>query len=83
MRWHPFTKYASMIAGGHCKRDGVVVRDKRSRFEVLRHDPSDYLYYRFVWNELRFRVEQLIPDAGQPTNGRFRIDAGLLAWEGV
>lgn len=52
----------------------------RRRLDVLSEEPSDYLFFRFVWSETRGKLAGLIPIESTKTNGKPVMDAGELSW---
>jgi hypothetical protein len=73
--WHELVEGS----GGIARKVGVV-SDDRPRLEVLRHEPQDYLFYRFVWEEVRGRALSLIPAGGQPVEGEVLSSSRELSW---
>jgi hypothetical protein len=68
--------------GGIVRKVGAVA-DERPRLQVLRDEPQDYLFYRFVWAEIRSRALSLIPAAGEPVEGEVvSSSSGLSFREG-
>lgn len=59
---------------------GISPLDGQQRLAVLRKEPADYLYYRFVWSETRGRMLDLIPVNGKPTTGTIDETEGQLTW---
>jgi len=51
-----------------------------TRLAVLKRQPSEYLYYRAVWGELRSAIQGLLPARGQPTSGRVVVQHGVMTW---
>ncbi|MBI3467888.1 MAG: hypothetical protein HY000_33190 [Planctomycetes bacterium] len=75
--WHELFE-----AGGRtvATRGGITGLSGRSRLEVLRYEPADYLYYRFVWAEIRLGASALIPSESRPVTGELLIEAGAVSW---
>ncbi len=68
--------------GGIVREYGTVFSDKRPRFEVLREEPNDYLFYRFVWAEIRARALSLIPTCGDTIHGEVVVTKpGVISWQ--
>ena len=67
---------------GGIVREYGTVSDKRPRFEVLRREPNDYLFYRFVWAEIRGRALSLIPPCGDTIHGELIVTKpGVISWQ--
>jgi len=63
------------------KRSGLVGLEGRRRLDVLRHEPAEYVGYRFVWSETRGRMMDLIPDESQPSRGQPVMEGGKISWQ--
>lgn len=74
--WHERMEARGAIA----KNTGVFSSDE-PRLTALSEEPSDYLFYRFVWAEIRSRASALIPGAGQTAQGEIVRREGALSWE--
>lgn len=76
--WHElFEASGKLIATNH----GVAALEGRRRLDVLRKEPADYLYFRFVWSETRGRLVDLVPNDGKPSNGKLVRDGNAIAWQ--
>ena len=76
--WHElFEASGKLIATNH----GVAALEGRRRLDVLRMEPADYLYFRFVWNETRGRLVDLVPNDGKPSNGKLVRDGNAISWQ--
>jgi hypothetical protein len=65
---------------GIVRKTGIV-SDERPRFEVLQEEPQDYLFYRFVWAEIRARALSLIPTSGDILDGEVIRKSGNMSWQ--
>ena len=71
--WHELMEAQSTLvvtSGCACALGG------RSRLKVLRKEPSYYLFYRFVWGEIRGRLAELIPAEAIPERRPARDECG-------
>lgn len=53
----------------------------RSRAEVLRKEPPEFLYYRMVWSEVRAALSEALPAGGTPSSGKPYMRGGELSWQ--
>ena len=60
---------------------GVGSLNGRHRLDVLRKAPADHLYFRFVWNETRARLSDLIPPESSVIAGRIVMKGGAVSWQ--
>ena len=65
---------------GIARKIGVVANE-RPRFQVLEEEPQDYLFYRFVWAEIRARALALIPTSGDLFEGEVIMKSRNLSWQ--
>jgi len=63
---------------GIVRKTGIV-SDERPRFQVLQEEPKDYLFYRFVWAEIRARALSLIPTSGDILDGEVIMKSGNMS----
>jgi hypothetical protein len=68
-------------------RGGIVAGARWARplgsqklFEALRSEPTEYLFFRMVWNEIRVRSASLIPSTEREAAGELRIKDGVMSW---
>jgi len=76
--WHDLgldRSYKVVGTGG-----GSLRLERKPRLDVLRKEPSDYLFFRVVWAETRTRLSDLKPRASRPSAGVPVIKAGVLSW---
>jgi hypothetical protein len=59
----------------------LVTFDDDRRLAILRKEPADYLYFRFVWSETRGKLADLIPSDSKPSKGKPEMKAGVLTWQ--
>ena len=59
---------------------GLVAKNS-TRLEVLRDEPADYLFFRFVWSETRSKMTDLIPAESKAINGKIVRQAGVMTWQ--
>ncbi|HEY2253886.1 MAG TPA: DnaA/Hda family protein [Planctomycetaceae bacterium] len=74
--WHEGSEANGGVATSH----GTSGLGGQRRLEVLRKEPADYLYYRFVWSETRGRLIDLIPNDGKPVSGKIVTDGRGVSW---
>ncbi len=75
--WHEVAEATGgAVAGSH----GVSGLGGQRRFEALRKEPAEYLYYRFVWSETRGRLFDLIPNEGKRVSGKIVTAKGSVSW---
>lgn len=60
---------------------GISLLQNKPRLAVLRNEPADYLFFRFVWSETRGEIASLIPCDGKPSTGKPVMKAGILSWQ--
>ena len=60
---------------------GLIPLNGRPLFEALRGEPAEYLFFRFLWSEIRSRAAGLVPSAGVPVDGRVVDEYGGLSWQ--
>ena len=65
---------------GIARKIGVVANE-RPRYQVLEEEPQDYLFYRFVWAEIRARALALIPTSGDLLEGEVIMKSRNLSWQ--
>lgn len=59
---------------------GLVPLGDRRRFDILAKEPADYLFYRWVWNELRLVATSLTPVTSKPIEGQLFFRKGDVYW---
>ncbi len=75
--WHEVGEAnGGAVAGSH----GVSGLGGQRRFEALRKEPAEYLFYRFVWSETRGRLFDLIPNEGKRVSGKIVTTKGSASW---
>jgi hypothetical protein len=75
--WHElFEASDKLVVTSH----GVESPDNPRRLEVLRKEPADYLFFRFVWSETRSRLTDLIPSKGTASADKPVMKVGELSW---
>ena len=70
------------------ERDGRVVDTSggleslgdRQLMQALENQPSEYLFFRYAWSEIKGRCFKLIPDAGKKVDGEVTMKAGRIFW---
>ncbi len=60
---------------------GLTPLGGRSLFEALKTEPAEYLFFRFLWSEVRSRAAGLVPSDGSLVNGRLVKQRGAIVWE--
>lgn len=76
--WHELVEAAGeAIADSH----GAGGLNGRRRLDVLRTQPADYLFYRFVWTETRGTLNELIPNESTDVSGECVMKQGILSWK--
>jgi len=75
--WHELFELDGKVVA---TKGGVAPLDGRSRFDVLRQEPTDYLFYRFVWDELRLGAAFLTPSESKPVDGKLELRRGNAYW---
>lgn len=60
---------------------GALSLEGQRRLDVLREEPKEYLFFRFVWSETRSALNNLIPEEGVACAGKPIMDAGVLSWD--
>ena len=60
--------------------DGLMALEHRSLFKVLKDQPADYLFFRYVWSEVRGRTAALVPCFAQPTSGELVMEHRIVSW---
>lgn len=73
--WHELME----SRGGVARKTGVVSTEE-PRLHALRDEPADYLFYRFVWADIRARARELIPSDGDPVEGGVAEKDGRITW---
>jgi hypothetical protein len=76
--WHELAEAAGTLVARSC---ALTALSGERRLEVLRREPSEALYYRVVWGELRGLAVGLIPPAGGRAAGEVLLHGGTLAWQ--
>jgi hypothetical protein len=76
--WHELFEESDKHVVDH---RGVTSLDGRRRLDVLRKEPGDYLFFRFVWSETRGKLTDLIPGESTPSDGKPVMEAGVLTWQ--
>jgi hypothetical protein len=75
--WHElYESEGKVVAAVH----GLTGLGNQSLFQALKEQPSDYLLFRLVWNDIRARAAGLIPSAGKPVNGETVMEYRILSW---
>lgn len=62
-------------------RESGVFSPQRPRLQVLQEESREYLFYRFVWTEIRARALSLIPTEGELVDGNVIMESGKLSWQ--
>jgi hypothetical protein len=75
--WH---EYAEARGGVIASSGGLEPLEGTARLAALKRQPSDYLYYRAVWGELRAAIQGLLPARGTNVSGETRMVRGVLTW---
>lgn len=75
--WHEVFEDGGGLVADH---RGVSALHSRHKLQVLRDTPADYLFFRFVWSEVRRQLTELIPAKSQVAQGRPVMNAGKLSW---
>jgi uncharacterized protein (TIGR03067 family) len=76
--WHElFEESEGIVATDH----GVGPLEGRRRLDVLRKEPADYLFYRFVWSETRSKLTDLAAGESAAVVGKPIMKAGVLSWQ--
>ena len=52
---------------------GIGALDGKKREEVLEQQPEDYRRFRSTWSEIREAVAALLPQTGEPYEGKIQI----------
>ena len=77
--WHElYEANGKVVATDH----GLSSLDDRRRLDVLRKEPGDYLFFRFVWSETRNTLNDMLPTESTPSTGKPIRNAGKLSWQG-
>ena len=76
--WHELFEATEKTVVTH---NGVSGLEGQRRLDVLRKEPADYLFYRFVWSETRGRLNELIPVYSIASDGEPVMKAGILSWQ--
>lgn len=74
--WHELME----SSGRSIVRKVGVVSSTSPRLRVLQDEPNDYLFYRFVWTEIRARALELIPTSGDIIDGDVIAKEGKVSW---
>ena len=75
--WHELYEAKGTVVATQA---GLAPLGDRRLYEVLSEQPADYLFYRFVWNELRLAAATLIPCDREPIDGKLDLRAGKATW---
>lgn len=75
--WHELSEAGGGVVASSCALTPLF---KERRLEVVRKEPSEYLYYRVVWGELRSLAASLIPSQSHPVEGDVLMNGGTIAW---
>jgi hypothetical protein len=75
--WHEGAEASGKVIATHV---GLESMSAGGRLTALEKEPAEYLYFRFVWNEVRWKVSQLLPCNGQTIAGKPIIQGGKIAW---
>jgi hypothetical protein len=59
---------------------GLSPLEGKSRFDVLRKEPAEYLFYRLAWDELRLGAASLIPPESNLVKGKLELRHGKAYW---
>jgi hypothetical protein len=79
MSWHElFERSGRIVVTGS---GGAEVLESRRRLDVLRKEPADYLFFRFVWSETRAKLAELNPCDSSASVGTPVMKAGVLSWQ--
>jgi hypothetical protein len=76
--WHELVEAGG---GAVATTSGIEPLRGRRRFDVLRNQPSEYLYYRLAWSEIRGTLLEMIPSESKAVDGKVRMQAGVISWQ--
>ena len=62
------------------KSGSIATLDGEPRLQALRKEPSEWLFFRAVWNDARLRLASLVPESGEPCAGEAFMENGELFW---
>ncbi|MBI5387843.1 MAG: hypothetical protein HZA90_24540 [Verrucomicrobia bacterium] len=68
--WHELSgQRTNLVVTAH----GVELLGKRDREQVMREQPASYRQFQSTWSEIRQAVAALIPEAGEPYEGKIQL----------
>jgi hypothetical protein len=79
--WHELAEASGRVVARSCALASLPANERR--LEVLRKEPSEYLYYRVVWGELRALASSLVPAVSRRAAGEVALRGGVMTWREV
>lgn len=60
---------------------GLLLLEGRKRLDVLKDESAEYLFFRMVWEETRRKIDELVPEGGDPCRGSLVMRRGIAIWQ--
>jgi hypothetical protein len=75
--WHEPAELSGLVIA---TESGLEPLRNASRFHRLREQSSEYLFFRFAWNEVTRAIFDILPVAGEGIMGKTVMERGVLSW---
>ncbi len=59
---------------------GIAVLEKETQMERMLREPQAYIFFRWLWNELRLSARAITPSSGEPVAGELYISREGVFW---